>query len=185
METINRCVLLIILLLFESCATAYGNYGSYKETKICYSRKSKCFLKKITCPAECPTSTPKDPKAKVCNFNCDSPICKAACKRKTIILFQNIFFPMSNNLNTTIFFFLRKWILQIDVSKKKSKSVYIVKIYYSLIYCHVLVNFIYAVKAGQITFLATLVSKPWVPKLLAGLTFSLVFIFPSYFHGSK
>ncbi|KAK7816282.1 hypothetical protein CFP56_044171, partial [Quercus suber] len=36
----------------------------------------------ITCPAECPTSTPKDPKAKVCYVNCDSPICKAACKHR-------------------------------------------------------------------------------------------------------
>uniref|UniRef100_A0A2N9J8C8 Late embryogenesis abundant protein LEA-2 subgroup domain-containing protein n=1 Tax=Fagus sylvatica TaxID=28930 RepID=A0A2N9J8C8_FAGSY len=79
MEMIRRFSLLIILLLFVSSATAIS---SNKETKTCYNRKSKCFLKKITCPAECPTSSSKDPKAKVCYVNCDSPICKAACKRR-------------------------------------------------------------------------------------------------------
>ncbi|XP_059440874.1 uncharacterized protein LOC132173394 [Corylus avellana] len=74
----GRNGLFIILLLFVSAAVQ-----TYGETKTCLSRRSPCFLKKMECPAECPTTTsPKDPKAKVCYINCDSPICKAQCKRR-------------------------------------------------------------------------------------------------------
>jgi hypothetical protein len=86
MEIFSRNGLLIILLLFVS-----GAVQTYGETKTCPRKKSPCFLKKMKCPAECPTSSSKDPKAKVCIVNCDSPICKAQCKSKTIVIFHCIF----------------------------------------------------------------------------------------------
>ncbi|GLU23435.1 hypothetical protein SLE2022_394370 [Rubroshorea leprosula] len=52
------------------------------KTRTCVSRKSPCFLKRITCPAECPSIKPNDPEAKVCYINCNSPICKAECKHR-------------------------------------------------------------------------------------------------------
>ncbi|KAL5549726.1 hypothetical protein UlMin_004957 [Ulmus minor] len=48
----------------------------------CFNRNSRCFLKKISCPKQCPSSSPSDPKAKVCYVNCNSPICKAECKNR-------------------------------------------------------------------------------------------------------
>lgn len=91
MEIISRFGLLIILLLFLSGATTSS---SKKDTKTCYNLSSPCKFKKITCPDECPTSSPTDPKAKVCYLDCNSPICKAACKRKTIVLFQYLLLYM-------------------------------------------------------------------------------------------
>nr|XP_023888161.1 uncharacterized protein LOC112000292 [Quercus suber]POE66564.1 hypothetical protein CFP56_53945 [Quercus suber] len=79
MEIISRFGLLIILLLFLSGATTSS---SKKDTKTCYNLSSPCKFKKITCPDECPTSSPTDPKAKVCYLDCNSPICKAACKHR-------------------------------------------------------------------------------------------------------
>ncbi|CAM8999340.1 unnamed protein product [Rhodiola kirilowii] len=53
-----------------------------RETRTCYNKKSRCFLKQIKCPPQCPSTAPKDPKAKVCYIDCSSPICKAECKRR-------------------------------------------------------------------------------------------------------
>ncbi|PRQ31401.1 hypothetical protein RchiOBHm_Chr5g0035091 [Rosa chinensis] len=70
--------LLIILLFFVSAILQ-----SRAETKVCFSKGSPCFLKKIQCPAQCPSSSPTDPKVtKVCVVNCNSPICKAECKNR-------------------------------------------------------------------------------------------------------
>ncbi|KAJ1381670.1 Root cap [Sesbania bispinosa] len=43
---------------------------------------SPCFLKKIPCPAECPSKSPTNPKAKVCYLDCNSPVCKSQCKNR-------------------------------------------------------------------------------------------------------
>ncbi|KAL6202211.1 hypothetical protein ACLB2K_025920 [Fragaria x ananassa] len=70
--------LLIILLFFVSAILQ-----TRAETKVCYSKGSPCFMKKIQCPAQCPSSSPSDPKVtKVCAVNCNSPICKAECKNR-------------------------------------------------------------------------------------------------------
>ncbi|RVW46309.1 hypothetical protein CK203_075875 [Vitis vinifera] len=39
----------------------------------CYNRGSKCFLKYVTCPVECPKVQPKDGKSKGCFLDCYSP----------------------------------------------------------------------------------------------------------------
>ncbi|KAJ7948601.1 Root cap/late embryogenesis-like protein [Quillaja saponaria] len=50
------------------------------DTKTCNARRSPCFLKKVRCPPQCPSTSPSDPHAKVCFLNCDSPICQTECK---------------------------------------------------------------------------------------------------------
>nr|AFK45679.1 unknown [Lotus japonicus] len=54
----------------------------YSDTQTCTNRKSRCFLKKIQCPHECPLKSPSNPKDKVCYLDCDSPMCKASCKSR-------------------------------------------------------------------------------------------------------
>ncbi|GAB4846325.1 hypothetical protein Ancab_025331 [Ancistrocladus abbreviatus] len=68
--------LLIILLVFASAS------AQAPEKRTCLSRKSRCFLKKMVCPPQCPSTNPHSPKAKVCYINCDSPICKAECRHR-------------------------------------------------------------------------------------------------------
>ncbi|XP_061376613.1 uncharacterized protein LOC133318609 [Gastrolobium bilobum] len=69
--------LTFVLLLF-----AFYVMHINAETQTCTNRWSPCFLKKIPCPAECPSTYPTNPKAKVCYLDCDSPICKTQCKRR-------------------------------------------------------------------------------------------------------
>jgi hypothetical protein len=90
MEMLGRNGLFIILLLFVSSAAGHAKVETKVETKTCPSLKSPCCFKKMKCPAECPTTYPKDPNAKACYVNCYSPICKAECKSKTIIIFHYI-----------------------------------------------------------------------------------------------
>ncbi|XAR68378.1 hypothetical protein NMG60_11003479 [Bertholletia excelsa] len=77
MSSLNTNCLLIILLLFLSGAVHIG-----AEYITCSSRKSPCFLKRISCPKQCPKSLPTDPKAKVCYVNCNSPMCQAECRNR-------------------------------------------------------------------------------------------------------
>ncbi|KAF5730648.1 hypothetical protein HS088_TW19G00240 [Tripterygium wilfordii] len=74
MEVSNSNGILILLILLVSSAQIHA------LTKTCTIRKSPCFLKKLICPAECPTTTP-NAKGKVCFIDCESPICKAECRR--------------------------------------------------------------------------------------------------------
>ncbi|XP_004295886.1 PREDICTED: uncharacterized protein LOC101301956 [Fragaria vesca subsp. vesca] len=67
----------IALLIFVLAAVQ-----SEAETQVCYSKSSPCFLKQVYCPTECPSSSPTNPKAKVCYLNCNSPICKAECRHR-------------------------------------------------------------------------------------------------------
>ncbi|KAH6775679.1 Late embryogenesis abundant protein-like protein [Perilla frutescens var. hirtella] len=76
---IFSCKSLFIILLI--CASIFPHiFAQKQENVVCTSKKSPCFLKKITCPTQCPYRKPKDPKAKACYINCDSPICKAECR---------------------------------------------------------------------------------------------------------
>ncbi|KAH7514160.1 hypothetical protein FEM48_Zijuj11G0059200 [Ziziphus jujuba var. spinosa] len=74
--------LLIILALFVSGMVMQIEAAAAKyDTVSCY-KKGPCFLKKIRCPTECPFTSPTDPQAKICSVNCDSPICKAECRKR-------------------------------------------------------------------------------------------------------
>ncbi|OMO80414.1 Root cap [Corchorus capsularis] len=52
------------------------------QSQTCFSRSSRCFLKKLHCPAQCPSTKPSDPKAKACYFDCNSPTCEAVCRNR-------------------------------------------------------------------------------------------------------
>ena len=84
----SRCVVLIVLVALCVMQINAANTIVTKktETKTCTTRRSPCFLKKIQCPPECPSSSPSpsNPKAKICYIDCESPICKAQCKSKLI-----------------------------------------------------------------------------------------------------
>ncbi|CAM8899451.1 unnamed protein product [Rhodiola kirilowii] len=73
-----KCLLFILLVTVAASLTIAAG----RETRTCYNKKSRCFLKQIKCPQQCPSTAPKDPKAKVCYIDCSSPICKAECKRR-------------------------------------------------------------------------------------------------------
>ncbi|XP_023739298.1 uncharacterized protein LOC111887363 [Lactuca sativa] len=53
-----------------------------QEILTCKSRKSRCFMKRIKCPVECPKVKPKNPKDKACFLDCYSPKCEAVCKSR-------------------------------------------------------------------------------------------------------
>ncbi|KAG7649659.1 hypothetical protein AtNW77_Chr1g0054881 [Arabidopsis thaliana] len=52
------------------------------ETKTCFQRKSPCFLKKQTCPKQCPSFSPPNGSTKACVIDCFNPICKATCRNR-------------------------------------------------------------------------------------------------------
>uniref|UniRef100_A0A7N0SXT2 Uncharacterized protein n=1 Tax=Kalanchoe fedtschenkoi TaxID=63787 RepID=A0A7N0SXT2_KALFE len=72
----------LLLALLVTVACSKPGSGPYGETRTCYSKKIPCFLKQLKCPPQCPSTAPKDPKAKVCYIDCSSPICKAQCKKR-------------------------------------------------------------------------------------------------------
>ncbi|KAH1120957.1 hypothetical protein J1N35_004117 [Gossypium stocksii] len=82
MKIISNASSLIILFLFISAASVQIHGQGVPERRTCFSRRSPCFLKTMTCPSQCPSTKPSDRKAKVCYVNCDSPICKAECKNR-------------------------------------------------------------------------------------------------------
>ncbi|KAF5202669.1 Root cap [Thalictrum thalictroides] len=53
-----------------------------RQKVTCRNRSSKCFLKPITCPYECPQVKPTDPKMKGCFLDCDSPKCEVVCRNR-------------------------------------------------------------------------------------------------------
>ncbi|KAL1225416.1 hypothetical protein V5N11_009069 [Cardamine amara subsp. amara] len=52
------------------------------ETRTCFQRKSRCFLKKQTCPKQCPSTSPPSGSTKACVIDCFNPICKATCRNR-------------------------------------------------------------------------------------------------------
>ncbi|XP_019094818.1 PREDICTED: uncharacterized protein LOC104758931 [Camelina sativa] len=52
------------------------------ETKTCFQRKSPCFLKKQTCPKQCPSFSPPAGSSKACVIDCFNPICKPTCRNR-------------------------------------------------------------------------------------------------------
>ncbi|KAG9146715.1 hypothetical protein Leryth_005050 [Lithospermum erythrorhizon] len=54
----------------------------HADSITCFNKKSKCFLKQIRCPSECPSTATSGSHAKVCTVNCDKPTCQAECRNK-------------------------------------------------------------------------------------------------------
>ncbi|KAK3020634.1 hypothetical protein RJ639_047855 [Escallonia herrerae] len=75
MNILSSSCLLIILLIF-----VYGVSVQVDGETVTCSRPGPCFLRPLSCPSECPTTYPSDPQAKVCYVNCNSPVCRAACR---------------------------------------------------------------------------------------------------------
>uniref|UniRef100_A0A5B7CAW1 Root cap n=1 Tax=Davidia involucrata TaxID=16924 RepID=A0A5B7CAW1_DAVIN len=75
--------LVIIALLYASLEVTETQSASVKpQTVTCYNRGSKCFLKYVKCPIECPKVQSSDPNAKGCFLDCYSPKCEAVCRRR-------------------------------------------------------------------------------------------------------
>ncbi|KAL4554995.1 hypothetical protein LXL04_037605 [Taraxacum kok-saghyz] len=72
----NYFLVLMLLLSASSLSHILG------DTVTCFDRKSKCFLKPIQCPKQCPTTSPSNPKSKACYLNCGSRICSAECRNR-------------------------------------------------------------------------------------------------------
>lgn len=104
MDFLGNKKTLIIVLLFVSAAVLAQSKGT-SDIKVCYGRKSPCFLKQIPCPKECPLASPTDKNAKICYLNCDSPICKAECKSKLLLLLC-----LYNVISLFVFFFVSECI---------------------------------------------------------------------------
>ncbi|OWM88679.1 uncharacterized protein LOC116212821 [Punica granatum] len=75
----NNGGLLAIFLVFAASGLVQVVYGALVA---CPYQRSPCFRKKMSCPDECPTNAPTNPKAKVCYVNCNSPICKPECRNR-------------------------------------------------------------------------------------------------------
>ncbi|OVA13909.1 Root cap [Macleaya cordata] len=70
-----QCIVITLLFIVS------GVVSVPQQTVTCRNR-GYCFLKKITCPYECPRVQPKDPKAKGCYLDCYSPKCEAVCRNR-------------------------------------------------------------------------------------------------------
>lgn len=87
-------IILFLQAMFVSMVTEAASANKVKRVKppkpvkpvqeilTCKSRKSRCFMKRIKCPVECPKVKPKNPKDKACFLDCYSPKCEAVCKCK-------------------------------------------------------------------------------------------------------
>ena len=81
-------IVLILCVLLEVTETQAGGGGTkppggnpQKPQRVtCYNHRSKCFMKYVTCPVQCPTVRPKDGKSKACFLDCYSNKCEAVCK---------------------------------------------------------------------------------------------------------
>jgi hypothetical protein len=81
----NKCLMFVLcLFVFVSSCVMCVNV----DTQTCTNRKSRCFLKKLPCPAQCPSRSPANPREKVCYLDCDSPMCKTQCKSKIFFMFN-------------------------------------------------------------------------------------------------
>ncbi|KAI4333719.1 hypothetical protein L6164_018492 [Bauhinia variegata] len=78
MEITKSSSILIILLVFVSGLIQAKAYYSLH----CGTPGTRCYGREIKCPYECPSSETTDPKAKVCQIDCDKPICRAVCRHR-------------------------------------------------------------------------------------------------------
>ncbi|XP_010052365.2 uncharacterized protein LOC104441062 [Eucalyptus grandis] len=67
----------------EAGTTSSASLAKVKRERVtCNSRRSRCFMRYVTCPVECPQVKPKDPKAKACYLDCYTPKCEAVCRKR-------------------------------------------------------------------------------------------------------
>ncbi|EXB37717.1 hypothetical protein L484_010191 [Morus notabilis] len=78
MESFKRSSTLVLLIVLVSFVVHEASAYYYKYCDA-YSR---CSGKTLICPSECPGTTSKHQKAKVCYIDCNKPVCKAECRRK-------------------------------------------------------------------------------------------------------
>ncbi|KAL5743632.1 hypothetical protein ACOSQ2_026748 [Xanthoceras sorbifolium] len=70
--------LLAVVALFEQ---SYADLYSYQSV-MCNDPLSKCSELTISCPKQCPTFKPYNPKNKACFIDCNSKNCEAVCKTR-------------------------------------------------------------------------------------------------------
>ncbi|WCJ32128.1 Late embryogenesis abundant (LEA) protein-related [Euphorbia peplus] len=73
----KSCLFGLLVAFIGACITQQANAESY----YC-SPTSRCGIEYLECPAECPSLSSEDPKAKVCYVNCNSPQCYSECKHR-------------------------------------------------------------------------------------------------------
>ncbi|ESQ29761.1 hypothetical protein EUTSA_v10023565mg [Eutrema salsugineum] len=79
-----KCIsgLYVGLVLTLYACTVIVQLDAASETKTCFQKKSPCFLKKQTCPNQCPSFSPPNGSSKSCVVDCSNPICKATCRNR-------------------------------------------------------------------------------------------------------
>ncbi|GAA0176010.1 hypothetical protein LIER_29082 [Lithospermum erythrorhizon] len=90
MKTASIQSVLSIMLLCSAMMAMIGTQAAAKSKPVqvqpqrvtCNNRKSKCFMKYMKCPVECPQVRPKDPYAKSCFLDCYSPKCETVCRKR-------------------------------------------------------------------------------------------------------
>ncbi|KAJ0228816.1 Uncharacterized protein HA466_0298770 [Hirschfeldia incana] len=80
LKRINGLYVTFLLTLY-ACAVLVQLEAAL-ETKTCFQKKSPCFLKKQTCPKQCPSFSPPTGSSKACVVDCFNPICKATCRNR-------------------------------------------------------------------------------------------------------
>ncbi|GAB2284558.1 hypothetical protein Dimus_019013 [Dionaea muscipula] len=80
--SITKGSLRMIFILLGLILSLWVQVQASPQILSCTTKGSPCFLKKIQCPEQCPTESPKDSTAKVCYVDCNSPICKAECRSR-------------------------------------------------------------------------------------------------------
>ncbi|CAH8360783.1 unnamed protein product [Eruca vesicaria subsp. sativa] len=80
LKRINGLYVTLLLTLYACVVILQLEAAS--ETKTCFQKKSPCFLKKQTCPKQCPSFSPPNGSSKACVVDCFNPICKATCRNR-------------------------------------------------------------------------------------------------------
>lgn len=102
----------VILFVFVFLAAAVEISLSAQNTVTCFTRTSKCFLKRLHCPAECPFIKPPSPKAKACYLDCRK--CEVYCRGTLMHLTLAFFFSVSS----------ANRIIHIDEDKPNTKALF-------------------------------------------------------------
>lgn len=86
MKVLSKKCLIFVLLSSVYVSSCVSVMQTNVESQTCTTRRSPCFLKKLPCPAQCPSKSPANPRDKVCYLDCDSPVCKTQCKSKVFCI---------------------------------------------------------------------------------------------------
>ncbi|KAJ8628506.1 hypothetical protein MRB53_021813 [Persea americana] len=81
MEASTKSVAIFLIFLAVAMVEIQAATSTRPEHRTC-TVKGRCFLKRITCPIECPKAKPSESKAKGCFIDCNSPKCEAVCRNR-------------------------------------------------------------------------------------------------------